>query len=423
MNLIQFNHNENEFNILHWLRNKPSKRTGLYPIYCRITLNGIRATEHGFSTGVNITKDIWHAKSQTIVLQDNAHKLQKEQAQVHNDRLMRIKIDIQKVFANFELAGNPFTALDIQNAYLGKPSAPAIHTLRELVNEWQARFTQYVELNEKAPRTLETYESYNKMILAHFGEDKSLKDFNTNHFEEFRLVLRSQTITRGQNMGQTKGINYASKILKHFAKLFELAHEKEWINRTPYQYSKAQRVKPALISLSAEKLHELEKQVLEDKLDKAKDIFLFCAYTGFSYKDYCALTSKNLINVAGEEFIFIEYRLKSPLLKRYGRSYAPIFEKTKALIAKYGSIENLPRLDNCNVLLKYIWGKIDAPRNVSLKNARHTFINYAKGTLGYSIEDIATMVGHSSIRTTQESYLDHETYLQTLISNLKNRNS
>ncbi len=380
MNLINFNSNSNEFNtsvendlsILFWLRNKPSKKTGLFPIYCRITLNGDRASD-GFTVGVSIMPEEWQSKPQIIVATDRASKLKQEQIQVYNDRLMRTKIDIQKVFANLELAGKEFTALDIENNYLGKSIAPPpIHTLRELVAVWQARYKLYVDLGEKAPRTLETYDSYNAMILAHFGETTNVQDFKTADYENFRLALRQQTIKRGQSAGKTKGINYTSKILNHFSKLFELAHERQWTTRNPYQYSKAQRIKPAKIYLEADKIHALEKEVFEEEsLNKAKDIFLFCAYTGFSYKDYCALTAESILEIQGEKFLYIEYRLKSPLMKRYGRSYAPIFESTQALIDKYEGIQNLPRLDNCNKLLKYIWGKINAPRNISLKNARH----------------------------------------------------
>jgi hypothetical protein len=92
MNLIHFNSNSNEFNtsvendlsILFWLRNKPSKKTGLFPIYCRITLNGDRASD-GFTVGVSIMPEEWQSKLQIIVATDRASKLKQEQIQVYND--------------------------------------------------------------------------------------------------------------------------------------------------------------------------------------------------------------------------------------------------------------------------------------------------------------------------------------------------
>jgi integrase len=414
---------ENELSILFWLFHaKRSKKSGKYPLYCRITLNGQRATEIGFSTGIKInTPEEWKSELQLIIPNKNATAFEVEQIKLDNDRIARMSLDIQKVFALFELSGKPFSALDIQNEYLNKKSVPVSHTIKDLADDWEKLFQKRVDIGEKSDRTLISYQDYNNKILTYFGENKPLHEFTEIMWEELRLYLLSVVITQGKNKGKTLHINTVAKVMGHFNTLFQHAKKLRWLPTFLYEDYHPNRIDTETIALTMKQLDMLwELKTQNETLRIAVDIFLFLASTGFSYSDYCELTTENFVlHELGRQYIIKEYRYKSPVLERYGKSIVPIFERAKIFLDKYGVNPDLwhkPDSHDVNDALKIAWEIIGVRSDMALKNSRHTFINYARTILGLPEHAITNIVGHSSVRTTEKSYLirDVETVEQDL---------
>jgi integrase/recombinase XerD len=406
-NLNNGQEDKNKLSVLFWLNNaKKSKKTKLIPFYCRITLNGARATKWGFSANISIkNKKDWNSKLQRIMLDT-------EEAELQNDRMQRIKLDIMQVFAVFELAGKPFTSLDVHNEYLGKTPVPIVHTLQNLVDKWEEMFQKLVKIKEKSDKTLESYQEYNIKTVTYFGSNKPLMDFTESMWEDFRLHLRTLVITTGRNKGQTLHINTVAKVMGHFGTLFNYAKKLRWLPIDLYEDCGSSRIKAKTLALTTKQLEHLIKIGAETKnegLKTAIDIFVFLASTGFSYKDYCCLTAENFTtHEDGRKYIVKEYREKSPIAKRYGKSIVPILKEAHTFLDKYGkNPDNFPKPDSheVNDLLKIAWEIIGVTEEMALKNSRHTFINYARSVLGLPEEAIIAIVGHSTVRTTEESYL------------------
>lgn len=404
-NLLITNEEKNKISVLFWLNNsKKSVRTGLIPLYCRITLNGKRATESGFSTNVSIkSKDDWNNKLQIITVQT-------EEAQLQNERLQRIKIDIMQTFAIFELSNKPFTALDIHQEYTGKTPIQVVQRLGNLIEKWQEVFRKKVEINDKSPLTLESCENYNSKINVYFGKDKPLNTFTESMYEDFRLHLRTFVITRGKNKGKCLHINTVAKALGQLSTLFKYAYQLRWLPTNLYEAFEAPRIKSEKLALTTEQLQKLwDLETKNTSLREAVDIFLFLASTGFSYSDYCQLDADNFItHENGRKYIVKEYREKSPTLERYGKSIVPIFARAEVFLDKYNNNpKEFPRPDSHDVndALKIAWEIIGVRNDMALKNARHTFINYVRKALGLPEGAIATIVGHASVCTTEDSYL------------------
>ncbi len=128
----------NKLSVLFWLfKSKKSKRTGLTPIYCRVTLNAERPTSIGFPTSVCVHPENWQNKTQMISTGNT-------EAEVQNQRLLQIKTDLQRILAQHELAGGEFTALDIQNTYLQKYTPYA--TLQDAKALWDKRYEKYLSI-------------------------------------------------------------------------------------------------------------------------------------------------------------------------------------------------------------------------------------------------------------------------------------
>lgn len=409
----------NRLSVLFWLRTSKTLRNGSNGVYCRITLNGERATKCGFCTGVYTTPENWNSTMQIVTTDKPFIGLEQMQVEVKNERLLQIKTDLQRILAQHELAGGEFTALDIQNAYLQKRTPEP--TLQEAKTLWDKRYEKYIALGEKAPRTRESYEVHHQEILAYFGKGKKLNDFKRSDWEEFRLYLSGRKLTTGKNVGKTTHPNTVAKYMVSFKGLFDIATDHELIAKNPYKGKTSERVRPEKIFLPTEKLQQLHTlKIQEPEVEKALDIFLFCAYSGVSYADYASLTNDSVLIHEGEKYIYLPYRDKSPLKKRYGKSYIPILPQLQSLIDKHKGIDNLPKDKDANRKLKFVWGAIQAPRDMCLKNARHTFLNYARTTLGIPEQTLIMIVGHSTVRTTEESYLQRN--IQTLSNDLKKLN-
>lgn len=418
---------ENNLNVLFWLfEAKRSKKNGKYPLYCRITLNGNRATETGFSTGIKLnTSDEWQSELQIIAPLKNATSFEIEQIKLDNDRIMRMRLDIQRIFALFELAGKPFSGLDIQNEYLNKKPLPIVHTIKDLAENWETLFKKRVEVGEKSEKTLISYLDYNNKIFTYFGESKPLNDFTEIMWEEFRLHLLSTVITQGTHKGKTLHINTVAKVMGHINTLFLHAKKLRWLPTFLYDDCHPKRIETETISLTMKQLDALwELKTKNEALRIAIDIFLFLASTGFSYSDYCELKNENFVlHESGRWYIMKEFREKSPKLERYGKSIVPIFERAKVFIDKYGMNPDLwqkPDSHDVNDSLKIAWEILGVRQDMAVKHARHTFINYARTVLGLPENAITNIVGHTSVRTTETSYLIRD--IETVEQDLKRAN-
>ena len=128
----------------------------------------------------------------------------------------------------------------------------------------------------------------------------------------------------------------------------------------------------------------------------------------------------NIVKQKDALFIMLEYRQKSPIANRYGKSCIPIFPEALAILKKYDmKPETMPRPEShvLNRHLKFALGLIGASPKICIKHARHTFINYARNIIGLPEGTIATICGHASIRTTEESYLNRG--LDTVMKDLQ----
>ncbi len=386
-------------------------RTGKTPtLYFRIWVNQTRS---GFSTGIvctpleynTVTQDIKGSSSKTMQLKDIIKAFDESVVK------LRKRSDLTPRMIWCDMWGKPYTPDAVETQ----------ETLGILCHLWNEAFEKKIAIGENKQRSLETYQNYQNLILAYFGADKEVSTFKTSHHEEFRLYLRGQTIGRAQNAGQNFSANYVSKFMQHFKKLFEFAYDMEWINKHPYTYKSSPRTKPEKLYLDTETFEAMQTLQTEDKAtNEAIEIFNFCAYTGLSYVDYCTLITSYLVTQKGKLFIILPFRQKSPIAKRYGKSCIPILPEALKILQKYGmKPETMPRPEShvLNRHLKFALGLIGASPQICIKHARHTFINWSRNVLGLPEGTIATICGHASIKTTEQSYLNRG--LDTVLKDLE----
>jgi site-specific recombinase XerD len=139
-------------------------------------------------------------------------------------------------------------------------------------------------------------------------------------------------------------------------------------------------------------------------LDKVKDLFIFSVYTGLRFQDAQSLTIDSLGKYKNKAFIkFIQQKtnraIEIPLLP----AAIKIIEKYTKTPEREVFKKLLPEISNqkVNTYLKVIADLSGLNRTISHHIARHTFATTICLNNNMALEDVSTLLGHSSLKTTQ----------------------
>ena len=186
------------------------------------------------------------------------------------------------------------------------------------------------------------------------------------------------------------------KIIKLYTKL---AFQMGYIESDPYDHplchfdhGKYAERRP----LSEEELIKIRSiDNLSSKEVKARDLFVFCAYTGLAYIDSQMFDYRTMT----EEVLGTTY-IDGRRIKTGNTYYTPILPPAMEVLKKYNY--QLPKMSNqkVNDYLHIIESRLNMNKPLTTHVARHSFATLC---LAYDIpiEDVARMMGHSNIRTTQ----------------------
>jgi site-specific recombinase XerD len=200
--------------------------------------------------------------------------------------------------------------------------------------------------------------------------------------------------------------NTATKYLVRLKKVVNLSLANEWIIRDPFIKYQC-TYKPTYRGyLNAEELQKIElKEFKIPRLQKVRDIFVFCCYTGFAQADVEALSLSDITTgIDGEKWIIINRK------KTDGRSPIPLLPQALAIIEKYkndpetlakGKLLPVNSNQRMNGYLKEIADITGITKNLTMHLARHTFATTVTLSNGVPIETVSKMLGHNSIKTTQ----------------------
>lgn len=223
--------------------------------------------------------------------------------------------------------------------------------------------------------------------LERFGKIKTFSDLTQQNIRAFDDFLVSHGLARTSIYGRHKQ-------LKSFV---NEAIADGFIKHSPYIGLKFQQGKPATRKfLSVDELKKIEeKQIDSDHINRSRDLFVFCCYTGLSYADLNKFDFKKVIN-NGDEYFIEDTRQKTnePF-------HILILPKAYSILEKYKF--ELPKLTNqkYNDYLKVVAGLAEVNKNLTTHMARHTFATTILLDNDVPLEVVQKLMGHSSIKTTQ----------------------
>ena len=176
------------------------------------------------------------------------------------------------------------------------------------------------------------------------------------------------------------------------------AYERGYIDSFPYDDERChfkQRRSKNRQPLSEEELVRLRDLCgLALYLEHARDLFVFCAYTGLAYADCMAFDFKSMTDKYDDLFYIDGSRVKTG-----STFYTPILPPAMEILKKYHY--NLPKITNqkLNVYLHMLEAILELNKPMTSHIARHSF---AALCLSYDIpmDKVSRMLGHKHLRTT-----------------------
>jgi site-specific recombinase XerD len=225
-------------------------------------------------------------------------------------------------------------------------------------------------------------------------EDIALKDITPQLITDFERFL----FVECKNQRNT-----VMRYMHKFKRIVVIAHNNGWLSINPFASYKFQYEATDRGYLSENELMTfMQHPVTCPKLEQARDVFIFCCFTGLSYIDVKGLRESNIQRSFDGELWVMAKRQKTNI-----QSNVRLLSIPKQIIEKYkgkcedGFLLPVPKSANGNERLKKIGKQCGIATKITFHLARHTFATTVTLSNGVSIESVSKMLGHTNVYTTQ----------------------
>lgn len=393
--------NFNQVKVLFVLSKTKMNMRGMCPLICRITYNGKRKE---FSTGFLVSESDWNAKLQIVTSKTTYSK----NINTHLNKMYR---DLLSTYSEVVIEKDVFNVNDIYNAYMGTSKNGILYTV-EYFNDYLLKIKRLVgkdlELStwKKFENSLMHLKSFIKW--KYDQQDLLMRDINLFFINEYEFYLKTVKELANPTI---------HKVVQRFKKVMMHAENEGMIRKTPFALHKAVLVKKEVVYLNYEELQTLETYTIsQPRLNLVRNLFVFCCYTGLPYYEMSTLSAKNIERGFDRELWLVIDR------KKTNKSYrVPLLPKAVEVMREYLGGEGLifPKLSNqkFNSYLKEIADIVGIEKNLTHHIARKTFASTVLLYNDVPIEIVSELLGHSSIKVTQESYarLSNKKVSETMI--------
>ncbi len=378
--------------VLFFLRTRTSYVSGPAPIYMRVTVEGDRFE---MATQREVDPAKWDNKACRMVY---SKKESTRQLNYYLDMLQGKVFEAQREMVTM---GVEITATRIKNFLLGKKEDEDTKTLLEVYKQHIEEVRALVG-KEYAQGTLKRFKAALTSLEAFFKHkgkiDVRLQDLNHQFITDYEFFLKSvRNVEHNTAMG----------IIKKLKKIVRICVANEWMEKDPFMSYKVkirETNRPYLLQDELDRIIALK--FTAERLANVRDIFVFCCYTGLAYADAQKLRRIDIvIGHDGEKWIHTE-RVKTETSTR-----VPLLPQAMKIMDAYKDHPQyvnqgklLPVLSNAkmNEYLKEIADRCEINKKMTFHTARHTFATTVTLTNGVPIETVSKMLGHKTLRTTQQ---------------------
>ena len=380
--------NHKSISILFYLNKSKTNKKGLCPIKCRITYKEKRKE---FSTGEFMNPSEWNTKHQKA----RSYSIANQQI---NLQLEIITANIKKAYLQLQLGGTEFSVEDIFNAYSGKPTTKEVKVI-EYFQGFLTKKKRLIGIDIQ----MSTWKKFNytcsqvqDFIKWKYGkQDLLLSKLKPQFLHDFEYYLKTER--------KQKQIT-VNKALQRFRKPIKEAVGEGSLGKDPFTLHKPGKVRKEVVFLSTDELERFEKHhFVQPRLQLVKDLFIFCCYTGLAYHEMSNLKKEHIVKgFDGNQWIQMTRQKTSKVIS------IPLLPIAKAILDKYDEVGEyaLPKFSNqkINSYLKEIGAIVGINKSISHHMARKTFASTVLLYNDVPMEIVSELLGHSSIKITQEYY-------------------
>ena len=373
------------FKVLFFLKRDKQKKDGSVPIYCRITIDGKEAR---FGMKKDILPKLWDVKTgratgRTLESSEINALLESAKSSIHNTYRELLE---RESAVSAEKVKNTFLGLDSKRYMFLKTFEDYVEEKRLLIGKRNVKSTYKRYLSVK--KLMEEF-----LASEYHLSDIPLREINYEFIRDFEMYLLTVRGNRQSTVAQ---------YMTNFKQITNLALKKEWIYRDPFINYKIQEKTSDRGYLTQQEVEILMNQKFDKKLEKTRDVFIFCCFTSLSYIDVWKLKKEDIsVRQDGKEWI-LGKREKTEV-----DYFIPLMEIPKKILEKYKNTpirngKSLPVKSNIviNKDLKKIAKICGIEKRLTFHMSRHTFATLAL-TKGVSLESVSKMMGHKYIQTTQ----------------------
>lgn len=372
--------------------NLQKQKEGKHPIYVRIYVDGKKS---------EIFTDYWVEKKDW----DNIKRLVKsrnKKADLINAFLNKIQNTIETDFFNSRAQNIRTSALVLKNKYLGIDEKPNQKSILDALDYHNTKMEEKVKIGQTAKKTHTRYVITKKKVEAFMKHQYKIKDIPLSELR-LRFATEFEHYLLTQDNLHT---NTAHKYIKNIKTILNMAIGLDWISSNPFNNFRCSYIPPKREVLNQEEIDKIRFKRFDIKrLAEVRDVFIFCCYTGFAYSDIYNFEYDAITKGIDGEFWLATERQKTGV-----KESVPLLPVALEIIKKYRNHNYcikknrlLPVNSNqrYNGYLKEIADICGIKKKITSHIARHTFATTVTLSNGVPIETVSSMLGHSSIRTTQ----------------------
>lgn len=363
---------------------------GKIPLFIRLSLNGQRA-EIALKRVVDPLQ--WDDKAQCV-------RGRNPESESINKQIRAFKTSLYNHFTRLVEKGETVSAKKIKDLFNGvdKKRKTLIQVFEFHNNKMEKQVGK-----DYAKGTYERFKTCLKLLKefmkqTYCCDDILLEEIKLAFITDFDFFLRTK-----RNCNNNTTVKY----IKNFKKIIREVIAHGWLQADPFANYKARLEQVDRVILTQDEIDLLMKKRFEIKrLEQIKDIFLFCCFTGLAYADVKKLSKDNLfIGINKGNWIQIN-RTKTNV-----QSKIPILPMAQTILDKYNDnpvcltqnkLLPVPSNQNYNSYLKEVADLCGIKKKLTSHIARHTFATTVTLNHRVPIETVSKMLGHRSIKTTEQ---------------------
>ena len=248
----------------------------------------------------------------------------------------------------------------------------------EIFDQWLVEYSKMVGITT-SKRTLDKYilvrNRLQDYIASQLGvKDISLEEVTPKFLSNFDNYLRVE-----YNMAN----NHAMKIRQKLRTIYKVAIDNGWVSKNPFSTVKIHFEPVERDVLTKSELTALiQTDMIFDRLEKMRDVFVFACFTGLAHCDVAGLTKENIItDEAGQVWLKTHRQKTSEVVD------IPLLEIPQLIIKKYQGMKELngkllPTLTNScsNLYLKEVAVRCGINKTLTFHCSRHSISYFSLKT-------------------------------------------